>query len=202
MFTVRQGALAFAAAGLLFLAYPVLRPYSGGPEDGAAEFASGLWVVAHLSAVLGFILLPLGLMALRAGRGTFLAMWFGVGLTLPYYGAEVFGLNAIGLRSVQDHNPALVDLAQVIRYTPTAVTSFGLGLLLIGLGAVLTAVHVWRSESPRWSGVPFALGFALFIPQFFTTPPIRMAHGLLVAVGCVLLAVVLWRRDLPGRQDA
>lgn len=39
----------------------------------------------------------------------------------------------------------------------------------------------------------FGLGFALYIPQFFTSPPIRMAHGLLVAVGCVWLAVSIWQ---------
>ena len=53
---------------------------------------------------------------------------------------------------------------------------------------------VWRSGVlSRPSGVPFALGFALYIPQFFGNQPIRVAHGLLVAAGCLWLAAGIWR---------
>jgi hypothetical protein len=37
----------------------------------------------------------------------------------------------------------------------------------------------------------FALGFALFIPQFWAPPAVRIAHGVLVAAGCVILALTL-----------
>ena len=61
-----------------------------------------------------------------------------------------------------------------------------MGLLLLAVGAVLVAIAVWRSGTlSRWSGIPFALGFVLYLPQFFGTQPIRMAHGLLVALGCI-----------------
>jgi hypothetical protein len=71
---------------------------------------------------------------------------------------------------------------------------FGAGLLILGLGAVLAAVAVWRSGPPaRWSGVAFAAGFALFVPQFYTPPAARIAHGVLVGIGCAVLAWRLWR---------
>jgi len=75
-----------------------------------------------------------------------------------------------------------------------AITTFGIGLLLLGVSGVLAAVAVWRSGVlPRWSGVLFGICFALFLPQFFTPAAVRVTHGVLLAAGCVLLAAVLWR---------
>ena len=55
--TRAPGALPFAAAGLLFVAYPVLRPWADQTPDGMPEaFASPAWLVAHLSAAAGFLL--------------------------------------------------------------------------------------------------------------------------------------------------
>lgn len=33
----------------------------------------------------------------------------------------------------------------------------------------------------------------LFLPQFFLSPALRIAHGVLLGVGCVLLAVAVRR---------
>jgi hypothetical protein len=58
----------------------------------------------------------------------------------------------------------------------------------------LAAVAVWRSGVlPRSSGILFAFGFALFLPQFFTPPAVRIVHGVLVAAGSIWLALALWR---------
>jgi hypothetical protein len=73
---------------------------------------------------------------------------------------------------------------------------FAVGLLLLAVGAILAAVAIWRSGVlSRWSGVPFALGFALYIPQFFGTQPIRVVHGILLAIGCLWIAVSMWRHS-------
>jgi hypothetical protein len=65
---------------------------------------------------------------------------------------------------------------------------------LLGVGAVLAAVAIWRSGVlPRSSGILFAVGFALFIPQFYLPPAGRIAHGVLVAAGSIWLALALWR---------
>ena len=103
----RWGAGALAVTGVLFVLYPAVRPYSDEKSlAGARAFASNAWIAAHLFAVAGFILLTLGLLTLRTAlAGTpgqrpaavaVVLTWIGVGLTLPYYGAEVFGLYAIG----------------------------------------------------------------------------------------------------------
>lgn len=201
---VRLGAISLAVAGILFLLYPAIRPFSDETTlQGAAAFASAAWLLSHMLAMVGFTLLAIGLLGLTvalqesaAGR---LAYWaavvsiLGIGLTLPYYGGEAFGLHAIGQEALNEHSAALVGLANVVRGGPE-LGMFVAGLLLIGAGAILVAIAIWKSGVlPRWSGVPLALGFALFIPQFFGTQPLRVAHGLLITVGCLWLAAVMWR---------
>lgn len=202
------GALALAVAGVLFLAYPIVRPYSDESSmEGASAIGSPWWVVAHLCAVAGFVLLPLGLLVLRdlvassaTARlaGSALAVtWIGVGLVLPYYGAEVFGLNALARRVEHTGDVSLLGLASEIRYAPAALVTFGLGLVALAVGAVLVGITIWRATaSLRWAGIVFAAAFALYLPQFFGPPLLRMAHGLLVAAGCVLVALVV-RRAVP-----
>ena len=110
-------------------------------------------------------------------------------------GGEAFGLHAIGQGALRQHNATLVALADVVRGGPQEVM-FGVGLLLIAVSAIMVAIAIWRSGVlPRWSGVPFALAFALYIPQFFGNQPIRVAHGLLVAIGCLWIAASMWRKS-------
>jgi hypothetical protein len=72
---------------------------------------------------------------------------------------------------------------------------FVIGLLLLAASAIVAAVALWRAdEFPKWGGVPFAVAMALYIPQFFGTQPLRVAHGVLMAIGCIWIAAVLWRR--------
>ncbi|MEV0676176.1 hypothetical protein AB0I60_06585 [Actinosynnema sp. NPDC050436] len=175
---------AFGLAGVLFLLYPVLRPYSDETvAEGPAVMGTTAWVVAHLCAVAGFVLVAIALPVRRAALVTAL----GAGLTLPYYGAETFGLHAIGARAAQHPDPALVDLVDAVRYQPAAITVFALGLLLLAAGAILVAVEL------KALAVPYAVAFALFLPQFFTPPAARIAHGALMMVGCALVAWKLWR---------
>ncbi|HEX7745012.1 MAG TPA: hypothetical protein VF462_07110 [Micromonosporaceae bacterium] len=216
---IRLGALALATAAVLFLLYPAIRPWTDEStvEGATAAMASGAWVASHLFAMIGFILLPLGLLALRAvicqsgaDRLAFAAVvtaWIGAGLTLPYYGAEDFGLHGIATEAAADKPIDLLAVVEAVRFGPVAATTFLLGLLALGVGTVLAAAAIWRSGVlPRYSGIPFALGFALFIPQFFTPPAVRIAHGVLVAVGMVWLALALWRTQAtrpsaPARAD-
>ena len=199
---IRLGALSLALTGILLLLYPALRPFSdeAGAEtlQGAEAFASPFWILAHTLAAVGFILLALGLVSLRialqktAGERlasvAWVVTWIGVGLSLLYYGAESFALHAIGQQAVAQHSTEILTLVNAIRYGP-AIFVFAVGLLLLAVGPILVAIAVWRSGTmSRWSGIPFALGFALYIPQFFGTQPIRVAHGLLVALGCIWLA--------------
>jgi hypothetical protein len=56
------------------------------------------------------------------------------------------------------------------------------------------AMTIWHSTVlPRRSGIPFALGMALFIPQFYAPAAVRIAHGVLVAAGLVWIVAGLWK---------
>ncbi|WNV83227.1 hypothetical protein [Umezawaea sp. Da 62-37] len=195
MTTPRQAAVTFTAIGLLFLAYPLIRPYDDETTmAGALSFAGDSWIAAHMAAVIGFILLPMALTALSPSRAAQLMTYLGVGLTLPYYGAEVFGLHAIGEQIKQDGDLSLLAMVDTIRYNPAAMTIFALGLVLIAAGTTTAAIR-HTSTLPGWTAAPFALGFVLFIPQFFTPAPFRIAHGFLIAAGSAWLAVELWRNQ-------
>ena len=198
----RLGAASLAAAGILFALYPLLRPWhdESAVAGAVASMSSPAWVAAHFFAMLGFRLVPLGLLAVRGAlAGTRLGplaqtaivvTWAGAGLVLPYYGAEDFGLHAIA----SQHANGLLSLIQAVRYQPLAATMFGAGLVLLAVGSVLVAVAIWRSRVlPRYGGVVFAVGFVLFLPQFYLPPAGRIAHGLVLAAGLAVLAASLWR---------
>jgi hypothetical protein len=201
-------ALSLSISGILFVLYPAMRPFSDEASlQGAQAFASPQWILAHTLAILGFILMTLGLLGLyftlqktKVERLTLWGLvlsWLGVGLTLPFYGAEVFGLHAIGQAAVNQNNAALLDLANQVRFGPGFYVILA-GLLLLAVGAIIVAVAIWKSQFlPKWSGVPFALGFALYIPQYAATQPVRVAHGLLIAAGCLWIAIGIWQRSNP-----
>src|SRR5262249_19152286 len=159
--------------------------------------------------MLGFILVPLGLLALRsalaATRAEPLALtaavlaWIGSGLVLPYYGAEDFGLHAVG--GSAGPSAGLLSLVNAVRYQPLAAPIFATGLLLLAAAAIMAAIAVWRSDVlPRSSAILFATGMALFLPQFFGPAAVRIAHGILLAAGSIILAVALWAS--AGRPPA
>lgn len=201
----RLAPLSLAAAGVAFLLYPVLRPWTDETTvDGAHEaMASSAWVAAHALAMLGFILVPPALLALREsiGLAPVVVMSVGAGLTLPYYGAEDFGLHAA---ATEGTGTDLLAVVEATRYDPVAITMFGVGLLTLAVGAIVVAVGIWRTNAlPRTSGILFAAGFALFLPQFFTPAPVRIAHGVLMLVGLVWLAAARWRANpSPARPSS
>ncbi|MBL7253021.1 hypothetical protein [Paractinoplanes lichenicola] len=192
-----MSAAALAFAGLMFLLYPALRPWTDETTTpGAIEaMSSPAWVASHVFAMLGFIAVGLGLLALHArvsSRSSLTALitaWIGTGLVLPYYGAEDFGLHALARSGAPD----LLTVVDEVRYQPVAVTMFGIGLILLAVAGVATALTV---RGP--AGMLFAAGYVLFLPQFFLPAAGRIAHGILLAVGCVWLAIVLRRRRDAG----
>lgn len=208
----RFSAMALAIAGILLAVYPAVRPFSDETTlDGAAAFASAEWIVSHTLAILGFVSLALGLFGLYlslkettverlAYRGLVLS-WSGVGLTLPFYGAEVFGLNAIGREALKRNSAEWLSLADDIRF------GFGFlvivaGLVLLAAGCILVAVAVWKSHSlAKWSGIPLAAGFLLYLPQYAAAQPIRVVHGILIMIGCLWLAISLHVDNRRRRND-
>jgi hypothetical protein len=188
------------ASGVCFVLYPAIRPFSsevGYP--GARAFGSSSWVVAHSLGIIGFVLLALGTLGIyvrlrqSAVAPTMLRallfVWTGVGLTLPYYGAEVFGLHAVGQRALAADAPSLVEpLTHDIRLE-AGIYFIIVGLVLLAIGAVMAAIAAGRSGVlARWSGVPLAVALVLYIPQFAAGQPVRVAHGCLMLIGCWWLA--------------
>src|SRR5512135_1044071 len=111
----RLAALSLAVAGVCFVLYPAIRPFSDEATlRGARAFATSAWIVAHSLAMVGFILLTLGLLGaygqLRETTSGRLALtglvvtWIGAGLTLPYYGAEAFALHAVGQEALRQNS--------------------------------------------------------------------------------------------------
>jgi hypothetical protein len=188
----------------LFLLYPAIRPFSNEASlAGAQAFASDAWLIAHSLAMVAFILLVLGLFGiwLRLRTGGRLATvglllsWIGVGLTLPQYGAETFGLHAVGKEALRQHNAALLSMANAIRWE-LGIWFILTGLVALGVGTLLFAIPLWRFGSgPRGSGIPLAAGFALYIPQYGFGQQVRVAHGAFVMAGCLVMAWVAWRHD-------
>ncbi|GAA2128950.1 hypothetical protein [Glycomyces algeriensis] len=214
----RMGALAFALAGVLFLIYEAAAPRADQTTlEGAESWTSAGWSIAHIAAIVGLILFPLGYGALRAHlggtRNEQTAMkaatigYIGSALTISYYGAEVYGLKAIGQRAVEDGDASMTEVGDAFRYDPTAMSVFAIGLVLIAVAAVLAAVAVWRSGTlNKWSAVPLAALLVTMLPQYFLPHAGRIAWGALVLVAALWLAAEMWRAPAkaPERelQDA
>ncbi|ONI80657.1 hypothetical protein ALI22I_46205 [Saccharothrix sp. ALI-22-I] len=194
---LKAGTAAFGVAGAFFLLYPVLRPYSDETTvEGLRVMGTSAWVASHMFAVGGFLLVSLGLPVLERSRAAVVTT-IGALLTSVYYGAETFGLYPLGLRAAEDPDPRLLELVEAVRYQPVGITIFAIGLIVLAVGGVMAAVELKSKLA-----IPYALGFALFLPQFFTAPPGRMAHGLLLLVGCWLVARELWQRRATSTSES
>jgi hypothetical protein len=213
----RWTALAFAAAGVLWALFPLLRPWadklSASPDVVAAAWASDAWVVSHLFGITALGLLAPALLGLRqlvaaapGGRGATLLgwstalAWLGAAGASLYYGAEIFGIRTLAEASIGRGAANLLDEVEMLREQPMAVALFGVGLLIVAASGVLAAIALFRARLPwAWTGVVFAAGLVLVLPQFFTPPEMRTAHGVLFGAGCLLVAVVVTRLSARSR---
>jgi hypothetical protein len=209
-----MGAIAFAIAGALFVIYEAAAPRRDQTTlEGAESWTTAGWALAHIAAIVGLILVPLGYGALRGflegtrnEKTAFMAAtigYIGSALTISYYGAETYGLKAIGRRAVEDGDATLTEVADAFRLDPTAVAIFIIGLALIAVAAVLAAIAVWRSGVlNRWSAVPLAALLVTMLPQYFLPHGGRIAWGALVTVAALWLAAELWKASskAPARE--
>lgn len=198
-------AMPAGASGLLMAIYLALRPHgdaaSGTSADAAAAFADPRWVLAHLAGALALVQLARVALRLHDLLGSPLsaaARWSGLAgavLVLPYYGAETFGLHAVGRAGLTD--PSVMPLVDEIRNQPAALTTFGLGLLLLAVSGVLVAVGWQRAAgrwgAPAWAAWPLAIGAVTVLPQYALPPAGRVAYGLAFALAGLVLAVAAAR---------
>lgn len=213
----RWTAAAFAAAGVLWALFPLLRPWADkvavSSDELAAAWASDAWVVSHLAGIAALGLLAPALLGLRrlvlaapGARGATLLTWatalswIGAAGASLYYGAEIFGIRTFAEAALRRGDASLLDEVQALREQPMAVVLFGVGLLLVAAAGVLVAIALFRAHAPwAWTGVVFAAGLVLVLPQFFAPPAMRTAHGVLFGVGCLLVAFAVTRRSARAR---
>ena len=178
----------FLAAGALFVAYPALRPYSSEVGlAGAQAFGSGRWVLAHTLAMLAFGCLAAGVYGFTQDRMARSTAVLSAALVLPYYGAETFGLHALGVAALRADDGTLTGISDLVRNNPVALTMFGMGLITLAACGIRLARLGW-SQAKLGSALA-GIGLATYLPQFFGPPWVRIAHGILLAVGLVLLAL-------------
>lgn len=194
--------------GVLMAAYLLLRPYGDTGDQtslaAARAFASPWWVVAHVCGALA--LASVGRLALRTsdlvpGVLARTARWTGLAgavLVLPYYGAETFGLHALGRAAVAG-DPSVLRLVPEIRDQPVAMVTFGLGLLLLAVAGILVAL-TWQRAAGTAAAWPLGVMTALVLPQFYLPPTGRMAFGVLYAVAAAVLVVAVARQPRQSRR--
>jgi len=211
----RLSVFSLVFSGISFVLFPVARPFFDESSlEGAVQFASTRWVIAHALGMAGFILLGLGLLGLYlfmretpSRRRMFWAVgsgWIGIGLTLPFFGAEAFSLQVIGQAVTARHDPTLIPLVNEVRFGP-GIVFIGTGLVLVAASTILLALAVWKSVEikPKWSGLPLAIAFAVYIPQLQGDPsfqPIRILIGLVILIGCALLSRGVTRASRNHQQ--
>ncbi|WP_052337082.1 hypothetical protein [Nocardioides alkalitolerans] len=194
MTPARRSALLLAAAGAALAAYPALRGY--GPETGlaAAElWARPAWLWAHQLGMAGFVLAGLGIVTVDRWAGR--ALLVGAVLVLPYYGAEAYGLHALGRGMLASGDGSAAGAADLFRYEPVAMTLFAAGwAAMAAAGVRLLRLAGSGIDGQRIGLVLVGLGLVTYLPQFFGTPGLRVAHGAVVGVGLALLALTVATR--------
>lgn len=187
----RSTSISLIVAGAGFAAFVLLRPWgdqAGGAAAAAAAFAEPRWVIAHAAGMVAWAAFAAAVSTAGKPAAGWLA-GIGAACTLPYYGAEAFGLH--GLATAVGDPEVVVRVAEAIRADVVGLSLFGVGLVLSGVAAVLLARRPtdvgWR-RAALWIA---AAGIATYLPQFFTPPGVRVAHG--VVLGLALIALGLTR---------
>lgn len=153
----RWGALALLVAGVLFVLYPAVRPWQDEPTVVGAikAMSSGAWVAAHRFAMVGFILVALGLLAVwtavnwtraeRLGFAAVVTAWIGVGLTLPY---AVLAAVTIWCSEVLPRASGILFALFLPQFsTPPAVRVAHGGL--VAAGSMWLALALWRASQAQ-----------------------------------------------------
>ncbi|PON14004.1 hypothetical protein C2W62_31360 [Candidatus Entotheonella serta] len=204
----RYGALALGLSALLFAVFPLVRPFFpldpsspvGTLAVASPAVTSTPWIGAHMGLMIAFVLLVYGVLALychlatsplepRARRAV---MWSlaGIVLIMPMLGVEVHILPILGELYLDGQTGIAPAVGHI--YLGPAIGGFLVGLIMLAIGAITFASAIWHSEVlPRWAGVCFAIGLALWFPPF--PRMIRTLDGFLIGVGGIWLAWGIWQ---------
>lgn len=205
---VRLGAAALGLSALLLTAFPLIRPfYPLDPRSphktlaaASPSITSAPWVVSHLLAMLAFVLLLFGMLTLYAHfeegrpepRALRALVWSlaGIALIMPMLGIETHILPILGKLYLAG-TTAIASAVGLI-YLGPAIVIFLLGLLFLAVGVIYFALAIWQDGGlPRWAGVLFAIGLALWFPPFPRV--LRIIDGFVIGVGGLWLAWSVWQ---------
>lgn len=151
--------------------------------------------------MLAFVLLLFGLLTLyqcltNSGveRRTLLAMILslaGIALIMPTLGVETYTLPVIGKLYLEGKTDVVAVVDRI--YSGPDMLVLIVGLLFLAVGSVVFAITIWQSGIlPKWAGVIFAIGLALWFPLF--PQIIRIIDGFLIGIGGVWLAWSIWQK--------
>lgn len=175
-------------------------------------FASPLWPVSHALGMVGFVTLAFTLRVAAASQSApsiarqlrTTEAWAGItgALLLPYYGAEAFGLNAIGGIVATTGETAALAFGDAFRHAPLPLTTFALGLAALAVAGGKLGHTLWHAGPlARTGGILAATALATYLPQFFGAPSLRIAHGLLLRAGLLIIAAAALRHARQDQQN-
>jgi hypothetical protein len=157
----RVGAMALGVAAFLLAVFPLIRPFfpmdprSPEPTLRAASgpFTSAPWLFAHSIAMVAFVLLMYGTLALyaRLADGDREALAFrgmvsnyaGIALIMPMLGVEIHIMPLVGALYLAG-TTGIVPIVGWI-YLGPAIMLFLIGLLLLSIGSICLAVAIEQS---------------------------------------------------------
>ena len=205
---VRLGAFALGLSALLLTAFPLVRPFfpldPRSPDETLAAasptITSASWMIAHLIAMLAFVLLQFGMLTLyahlRAGlvepRALRALVWSlaGIALIMPMLGFETHVLPVLGKLYLAGTTGIAPAVALI--YLGPAIVVFLLGLLFLAIGVIYFSLAIWQDGGlPRWAGLLFAIGLTLCFPPF--PRALRIIDGFFIGLGGLWLAWSMWQ---------
>jgi hypothetical protein len=120
----------------------------------------------------------------------------GIALIMPMLGFETHVLPILG-RLYLAGTTGIAPVVAVI-YLGPAIVVFLLGLLFLAIGGTYFAIAIWQDGGlPRWAGVLFAIGLALWFPSFPRT--LRIIDGFFIGLGGLWLASSVWQAAEDAR---
>src|SRR6266487_2752590 len=178
---IRFGLIALALSGLLFTVSTVLRgPIELNTESLIRAAASPNWVPAWTIGLVGVVLQLYGFLGLyryltyqaESRIASLAVVLSATAIALFIWTATFMAVNAPVIAQLyQQGNEAVIAVFEARFTSALGMALFGVTAVGYIIGPILFAVAMWRDgKLPKWTGVLFALSFALMaFPVTFPT---------------------------------
>jgi hypothetical protein len=218
--TLRGASAAAIGGALLLLVGTILHPSGADPNDAVAAFseyaADQLWILSHLTQLLGITLIVCALIQLSgllaSGTASSLA-WIGAAGAIASLAAAAAlqAVDGIALKNVVDAWAAAAEPDKTtLFYTAYGVRQIEVGLasitsLLLGVTMCVYGVAIISDHGfPKWlgwlpiiGGIPTAIAGLVIAYTGFSglAMSINMPANSLLLIWMIALGIVFWRRD-------